>query len=65
MWPLPLEQYTTLNRVQIYKLVSLKLALVGLGGFEEFYPSEISARYAKTGRRGTSHGPGSRHPFFR
>jgi len=44
---LPLEQYTTLNRSQIHKLVSLKLALVGLGGFEEFYPSEISGGMQK------------------
>ena len=44
---LPLEQYTTLNRNQILKLVSLKLALVGLGGFEEFYPSEISGGMQK------------------
>ena len=44
---LPLEQFTTLDRSQIRKLVSLKLALVGLGGFEEFYPSEISGGMQK------------------
>jgi len=44
---LPLEQYTSLNRSQIDKLVSLKLSLVGLGGFEEFYPSEISGGMQK------------------
>ena len=44
---LPLEQYTSLNRSQIQKLVALKLALVGLGGFEEFYPSEISGGMQK------------------
>jgi phospholipid/cholesterol/gamma-HCH transport system ATP-binding protein len=44
---LPLEQYTTLNRSQIKKFVSLKLALVGLGGFGEFYPSEISGGMQK------------------
>ena len=44
---LPLEQYTTLNRSRIRKLVSLKLALVGLGGFEQFYPSEISGGMQK------------------
>lgn len=44
---LPLEQYTTLNRSQIRDIVSLKLALVGLAGFEEFYPSEISGGMRK------------------
>jgi len=39
---LPLEQYTDLGAAQIRELVSLKLSLVGLAGFEEFYPSEIS-----------------------
>ncbi len=44
---LPLEQYTDLNRSQIRDLVSLKLALVGLAGFEEFYPSDISGGMKK------------------
>jgi len=44
---LPLEQYTKLDRRQIGKIVSLKLALVGLAGFEEFYPSEISGGMKK------------------
>jgi len=44
---LPLEQYTSLNRSQVQKLVALKLALVGLGGFEDFYPSEISGGMQK------------------
>lgn len=44
---LPLEQYTNLNKSQIRELVSLKLALVGLAGFEEFYPSEISGGMRK------------------
>ena len=33
---LPLEQYTDLSPSQIREVVSLKLALVGLAGFEEF-----------------------------
>jgi phospholipid/cholesterol/gamma-HCH transport system ATP-binding protein len=44
---LPLEQYTDLNPGAIRKIVSLKLALVGLGGFEDFYPSEISGGMRK------------------
>lgn len=44
---LPLEQYTNLNKSQIRELASLKLALVGLAGFEEFYPSEISGGMRK------------------
>ena len=44
---LPLEQYTSLNRSQVQKLVALKLALVGLGGFEDLYPSEISGGMQK------------------
>lgn len=44
---LPLEQYTDMNQNQIRDIVSLKLALVGLAGFEEFYPSEISGGMQK------------------
>jgi phospholipid/cholesterol/gamma-HCH transport system ATP-binding protein len=44
---LPLEQYTNLTRTQIRKIVSLKLSLVGLSGFENFYPSEISGGMQK------------------
>ena len=44
---LPLQQYTDLSPGQIKKIVSLKLALVGLAGFEEYYPSEISGGMKK------------------
>jgi phospholipid/cholesterol/gamma-HCH transport system ATP-binding protein len=44
---LPLEQYTELSTSRIREVVSLKLALVGLAGFEEFYPSEISGGMKK------------------
>jgi phospholipid/cholesterol/gamma-HCH transport system ATP-binding protein len=44
---LPLEQYTRLSPAQIREVASLKLALVGLGGFEDFYPSEISGGMKK------------------
>jgi phospholipid/cholesterol/gamma-HCH transport system ATP-binding protein len=44
---LPLEQYTSLSSKEIMEIVSIKLALVGLKGFEEFYPSEISGGMRK------------------
>jgi phospholipid/cholesterol/gamma-HCH transport system ATP-binding protein len=44
---IPLEEYTNLKPAQIRELVSLKLSLVGLAGFEEFYPSEISGGMRK------------------
>ena len=44
---LPLQTFTELSAKQIGELVSLKLSLVGLAGFEEFYPSEISGGMLK------------------
>jgi phospholipid/cholesterol/gamma-HCH transport system ATP-binding protein len=44
---LPLEMYTDLSAREIAEIVSLKLALVGLKGFEDFYPSEISGGMRK------------------
>ncbi|MCB2185230.1 MAG: ATP-binding cassette domain-containing protein [Deltaproteobacteria bacterium] len=44
---LPLEQYTSLAPAEIRELASLKLALVGLAGFEEYYPAEISGGMQK------------------
>lgn len=44
---LPLEEYTGLDPAGIRERVSLKLALVGLAGFEEYYPSEISGGMKK------------------
>jgi phospholipid/cholesterol/gamma-HCH transport system ATP-binding protein len=44
---LPLEEYTQLSRAEIADLVALKLALVGLAGFGDYYPSEISGGMKK------------------
>jgi phospholipid/cholesterol/gamma-HCH transport system ATP-binding protein len=44
---LPLQLYTTMSPAQMGEIVSLKMALVGLAGFEEFYPSEISGGMRK------------------
>lgn len=44
---IPLERETDLDRAQIRDLVSYKLSLVGLRGYEEFYPSEISGGMRK------------------
>jgi len=44
---LPLAEYTDLCTAEIKELVSLKLALVGLSGFEDYYPSEISGGMQK------------------
>lgn len=44
---LPLQQYTKLSQAEIAEIVTLKLALVGLRGFEGYYPSEISGGMCK------------------
>lgn len=44
---LPLEQYSRLDAGQIRQLVDYKLALVGLGGYLDHYPSEISGGMRK------------------
>jgi phospholipid/cholesterol/gamma-HCH transport system ATP-binding protein len=44
---LPLETYTDLKADEIRDAVELKLALVGLAGYEAFYPSEISGGMQK------------------
>ena len=44
---LPLEQYTSLSPAQIHDIAAYKLALVGLRGFDDFYPSEISGGMQK------------------
>lgn len=42
-----LEEYTDLRPTEIREVASLKLALVGLKGFEDYYPSEISGGMQK------------------
>ena len=44
---LPLQEFTDLDRGQIEEMASLKLALVGLKGFEDYYPSQISGGMQK------------------
>jgi phospholipid/cholesterol/gamma-HCH transport system ATP-binding protein len=44
---LPLGEFTDLTSGQIREVAALKLSLVGLGGFEDFYPSEISGGMQK------------------
>jgi phospholipid/cholesterol/gamma-HCH transport system ATP-binding protein len=44
---LPLQQYTELSEAEIADLVAYKLALVGLGGYQDYYPSEISGGMRK------------------
>src|ERR671910_797612 len=44
---LPLGEYTDLSPAEINEIASLKLALVGLKGFEDYYPSQISGGMQK------------------
>jgi phospholipid/cholesterol/gamma-HCH transport system ATP-binding protein len=44
---LVLQQYTDLSEAEMRQMASLKLALVGLEGFEDYYPSEISGGMQK------------------
>ncbi len=44
---LPLEEFTDLTDQEIRQVAALKLALVGLKGFEGYYPSQISGGMQK------------------
>jgi phospholipid/cholesterol/gamma-HCH transport system ATP-binding protein len=44
---LPMEEYTPLSRREINEIAALKLAQVGLSGFEDYFPAEISGGMKK------------------
>lgn len=44
---LPLQQYSSYSIAEIKELAALKLSLVGLAGFDDFYPAEISGGMKK------------------
>ena len=44
---LPLTEYTELSKDERRELIALKLSQVGLSGYEEFYPSELSGGMKK------------------
>ena len=44
---LPLEEFTDLSPREIRAIASIKLSLVGLRGFEDYYPSQISGGMQK------------------
>ncbi len=44
---LPLEEHSALSKRDIQELATLKLAQVGLTGFEDYYPAEISGGMKK------------------
>lgn len=43
----PLEEYTNLKKSQIREIVDMKLSQMGLEGFQDFYPNELSGGMRK------------------
>ena len=43
----PLQQYTSMRPAEMDELIDYKLSLVGLAGFQDYYPSEISGGMQK------------------
>jgi phospholipid/cholesterol/gamma-HCH transport system ATP-binding protein len=44
---MPIQAYTKLSAAEVRELCQVKLALVGLKGFEDYYPSQISGGMQK------------------
>ena len=62
---LTLQEYTDLDTRTIEEIAALKLALVGLRGFENFYPSEISGGMHKRAGLARAMGPRPGDPLLR
>ena len=62
---LPLEEFTDLTSKEIRQVAALKLSLVGLKGFEDFYPSQISGGHAEAGRARARDGARPGDPVLR
>jgi len=62
---LPLREHTDLEDSTIEIVVRLKLNQVGLLGFENYMPSELSGGMKKTRRGGSRHGHGPGNFVFR
>ena len=60
---LPLLEYTDWSANELNDIVRLKLALVGLNGFEDYYPAEISGGM-RTRAGLARHGSGPGNPFL-
>ncbi len=54
---LPMQEYAVAGAEEISALASLKLALVGLAGFEDYYPAEISGGMTKRAGLARARGP--------